>query len=446
MYIYFDQEGRLKEIVNSSPIRQNSDNENKLYIYLEGDREPLGITLSIKVNDSNRTTYDVLLDLSKCVKKDEIPYNEDRTLKYFKYLKTYKFYTYELTSEDTAYSGSLVVQPIFTFASGRLPLGKIALVVENSNVQPTYTITKGEYLDLLDTINRFNGNRINDINALRENAVLIDTDQDITSTKTFKQTSGLVERTNDVSKSGLDIKVYQQNVLTSSAVLDSSSLTFDIYQLSEEHTLLNRMYLNGAMIRFRDNQNNDTTYQAGKIINKVEDTNYTINLPAQNDTLATLGDITSSVNSAKEYVDEQDDLLSEDITSLDTRVEALETKYLYRHSILFSLGSSNDLIELWIDIYSKNNTRITDKNTFYQYLMTSVNVPCLENTHKILNNNTLRSYIRLQRVEGDSNHVKAYYIDTTFSIVDNDIQLAKSTGNETLTINTIFDDNVTRIY
>lgn len=166
MYIYFDQEGRLKEIVNSSPIRQNSDNENKLYIYLEGDREPLGITLSIKVNDSNRTTYDVLLDLSKCVEEDEIPYNEDRTLKYFKYFKTYKFYTYELTSEDTAYSGSLVVQPIFTFASGRLPLGKIALVVENSNVQPTYTITKGEYVDLLDTINRFNGNRMNDINAL----------------------------------------------------------------------------------------------------------------------------------------------------------------------------------------------------------------------------------------------------------------------------------------
>ena len=328
------------------------------------------------------------------------------------------------------YSGLLTIDPLVNFVSESTSdaYGRICLVVEESNVVPTELITQGEYLDLFQEIAEFNQNRINDINALREEAVLIDTDQDITSTKTFKQTSGLVERTNDVSKSGLDIKVYQQNVLTSSAVLDSSSLTFDIYQLSDEHTLLNRMYLNGAMIRFRDNQNNDTTYQAGKIINKVEDTNYTINLPAQNGTLATLGDITSSIN------------------PLDTRVEALETKYLYRHSIFFSLGSSNDLIELWIDIYSKNNTRITDKNTFYQYFMTSVIVPCLENTHKIHNNNTLRSYTRLQRVEGDSNHVKAYYIDTTFSIVDNDIQLAKSTGNETLTINTIFDDNVTRIY
>lgn len=183
MYIYFDQEGRLKEIVNSSPIRQNSDNENKLYIYLEGDREPLGITLSIKVNDSDRTTYDVPLDLSECVEEDEIPYNEDRTLKYFKYLKTYKFYTYELTSEDTAYSGSLVVQPIFAFASGRFVLGKIALVVENSNVQPTSTITKGEYVDLLDTINRFNGNRISDINALSDDVNSLDTRVEALETK-----------------------------------------------------------------------------------------------------------------------------------------------------------------------------------------------------------------------------------------------------------------------
>lgn len=430
MYLYFDKKGILREIINDNAIRQYSDNANVVLMYFETENIPSLITLGITQNSPTRRTLTRQIDPSVDFVNITLEYSSERTLSYFKYGKKYKFYKYELTSEDLMFSGLLTIDPLVNFVSESTSdaYGRICLVVEESNVVPTELITEGEYLDLFQEIAEFNQNRINDINALRKEAVLIDTDQDITSTKTFKQTSGLVERTNDVSKSGLDIKVYQQNVLTSSAVLDSSSLTFDIYQLSEEHTLLNRMYLNGAMIRFRDNQNNDTTYQAGKIINKVEDTNYTINLPAQNDTLATLGDITSSIN------------------PLDTRVEALETKYLYRHSIFFSLGSSNDLIELWIDIYSKNNTRITDKNTFYQYLMTSVIVPCLENTHKILNNNTLRSYTRLQRVEGDSNHVKAYYIDTTFSIVDNDIQLAKSTGNETLTINTIFDDNVTRIY
>lgn len=448
MYLYFDKKGILREIINDNAIRQYSDNANVVLMYFETESVPSLITLGITQNSPTRTTITRQIDPSVDFVNITLEYSSERTLSYFKYGKLYKFYKYELTSEDLMYSGVLTIDPLVNFVSENTSdaYGRICLVVEESNVVPTELITQGEYLDLFQEIAEFNQNRINDINALREEAVLIDTDQDITSTKTFRQTSGLVERTNNVSKSGLDIKVYQQNVLTSSAVLDSGSLTFDICQLSEEHTLLNRMYLNGAMIRFRDNQNNDTSYEAGKLINKVNDTNYTINLPAQNGTLATLGDITSSINSVKEYVDGQDDLLGEEITSLGTRVEALETKYLFRHSIFFSLGSSNDLIELWIDIYSKDNTRITDKNTFYQYLMTSVIVPCLENTHKILNNNTLRSYIRLQRIEGDSNHVKAYYIDTTFSIVDNDIQLAKSTGNEALTINTIFDDNVTRIY
>ena len=443
MYLYFDKKGILREIINDNAIRQYSDNANALLMYFETESVPSLITLGITQNSPTRTTLTREIDPSVDFINEELDYSSERTLSYFKYGKSYKFYKYELTSEDLMYSGLLTIDPLVSFVSDSDAYGRICLVVEESNVVPTELITQGEYLDLLQEIAEFNQNRIDDINALRENTVLIDTDQDITSTKTFKQTSGLVERTNDISKSGLNIKVYQQNVLTSNAILDSSTLTFNVYQLSEEHTLLNRAYLNGAMIRFTDNQNNDTSYQAGQIINKVEDTNYAINLPAQNDTLATLGDIASSINTAKEYVDGQDDLLSEEITSLGTRVEALETKYLYRHSLNISLVGA---VSVLVDIYTRNSDRLDNSNAFYQQLMTYGSVPCYENTFRIVNNNTIRSITRLRAIEGDSHNVKVSYYDITLAIVDGALQISHTYGEEDMRILTFYNDIITRIY
>jgi hypothetical protein len=429
MYLYFDKKGILREIINDNAIRQYSDNANVVLMYFETENIPSLITLGITQNSPTRTTLTREIDPSVDFVNITLEYSSERTLSYFKYGKPYKFYKYALTSEDLMYSGLLTIDPLVNFVSENESdaYGRICLVVEKSNVVPTELITQGEYLDLFQEIAKFNQNRINDINALREEAVLIDTDQDITSTKTFKQTSGLVERTNDVSKSGLDIKVYQQNVLTSSAVLDSSSLTFDIYQLSEEHTLLNRMYLNGAMIRFRDNQNNDTSYEAGKLINRVNGTSYEVALPSKNGTLATLEEIADQG----------------DIEALESRVSALETKYLYRHSLNISLQG---LVNVWVDIYTRNSDRLDNTNAFYQQLMTYGSVPCYENTFRIVNKNTIRSITRLRAIQGDSLHVKVSYFDITYAIVDGALQLTHTAGEEDMQILTFYNEIITRIY
>ena len=156
MYVYYDEQGILRECVNDLALRQYADQVDDIYIYLEGDRTLTGLTLYIKVNDTIGTTYTRVLDLSTATKLNvEVPYSSDRTLKYFEVGKRYTMIKYTLTSDDLAYNGSISIEPVVYFTSGELPLGKIIATVSESNIQAERNLTYSEYLNLLETINRF---------------------------------------------------------------------------------------------------------------------------------------------------------------------------------------------------------------------------------------------------------------------------------------------------
>src|SRR5574344_686450 len=149
MYLYFDKNGILKEVINDSALRQGSDAVNKVYAYFEGDRIINGVYFNILRNGDTspiRHAYTTL-------ETSQIPYSASRTLNYFKYFVNYNFYTYTFDSTDLAVDGvlKLTIQA-YDNADAVFALGLVLLSVEASAVAITGEITVSEYQDLLKSI------------------------------------------------------------------------------------------------------------------------------------------------------------------------------------------------------------------------------------------------------------------------------------------------------
>lgn len=143
MYIYFDKQGVIKEIINDGYLRQGSDGADVLYFYFENDEMYDSVWLTIKRADG------VLSEekhLSEIVNK-EIPYNKNRDLKYFKDYKEYKFYYYKLTSEDLVASGLAYasVRAVDTISHTTTAKGKITFNVEENVIKEDHEIKQSQY-------------------------------------------------------------------------------------------------------------------------------------------------------------------------------------------------------------------------------------------------------------------------------------------------------------
>ena len=155
MYVYFNELGVIKEIVQNEHLRQGSSNANELYLYFAGDRTLSQLTLTIKVNDSEETTHTRFIDLQEDkVENVEIPYNPTQQLKYFSYYTPYTMYKYTFVDDDLAYDGVLKITPRAYFDGGNEAQGEILLMVEESVIVNNPQITRAEYENLLNEINK----------------------------------------------------------------------------------------------------------------------------------------------------------------------------------------------------------------------------------------------------------------------------------------------------
>ena len=155
MYVYFNELGVIKEIVQNEHLRQGSSNANELYLYFAGDRTLSQLTLTIQVNDSEETTYTRFIDLQEDkIENVEIPYNPTQQLKYFSYYTPYTMYKYTFVDDDLAYDGVLKITPRAYFDGGNEAQGEILLMVEESVIVNNPQITRAEYENLLNEINK----------------------------------------------------------------------------------------------------------------------------------------------------------------------------------------------------------------------------------------------------------------------------------------------------
>lgn len=160
MYLYFDNNGILREIVDDIATRKGSAEVNKIYIYLEG-YTPRSEWITYENSDgtkSNELVIDTIVNKT-------IPYNKYRDLKFFKDFQEYTFYVATIPSSVLSISGLTKANVRVALQDNSfLTLGLIVFTIEDSVVAIDSTITESQYLYLLSLIS--------DLNQIRTTGVI----------------------------------------------------------------------------------------------------------------------------------------------------------------------------------------------------------------------------------------------------------------------------------
>lgn len=160
MYLYFDRNGVLKEIVNDESLRQGNYGVNSMYVYVEGrdlsradvnylmpDGAVVGPILCDDFTDPTAS------DNSDCF----IPFDPKRDLRFFKYYKAYKFLVVDLSTMDSNGKSALdqagVVHcnmDLVLESGNQLEAGDVNFVVEENPSYNQKQVASEEYLSLAD--------------------------------------------------------------------------------------------------------------------------------------------------------------------------------------------------------------------------------------------------------------------------------------------------------
>lgn len=155
MYLYFNENGILKETINDSALRKGNANANIIYCYFEGDPQissvvfnitPNGFEEPIILNQDSDSPIEANENNPECF----VPYDSERKLKYFKYFTPYKFYKCTLTAETLSVAG-LWLMTIQAINSDQevVAMGEYVGMVEDNNIIADTTITYSQYMYLL---------------------------------------------------------------------------------------------------------------------------------------------------------------------------------------------------------------------------------------------------------------------------------------------------------
>lgn len=159
MYLYFNEKGILKEIVNDEAIRLGNNDLNHIYIYWENAPEVDSMWVKFKL-PSGETTNE--LSYSHIKVKKVIPYDKQRDLKYFKDYVSYDFFDISIPdglNEDGEVVGlnvlaedglvSASVRFVLTLGQAISTLGLITFNVEKSVIQADLGINQSQFDYLL---------------------------------------------------------------------------------------------------------------------------------------------------------------------------------------------------------------------------------------------------------------------------------------------------------
>lgn len=149
MIVWFDNLGRIKEVINDESLRQGNFNANSIYFYLDG----IGKLSLYEVvwNDVETTT----IEKNPTRVNVEIPYNAKEDYKYFKEYQIYECYKVDIPTSGVLDTSGLHTASIRIKIEGSesiLTLGLLTFLVEKSNVLPNESITVSQYDYLINLI------------------------------------------------------------------------------------------------------------------------------------------------------------------------------------------------------------------------------------------------------------------------------------------------------
>lgn len=141
MYVYFDKNGRLLEIIDE-PIRKGSSNTNFIYVYFDNNLTISSLWAIFKKADGTLTTETKI----ETFENRTIPDNLRRDLKYFEENKTYKFAKITILDDVLSQDGlALCTVRLALSDSSIFALGEIPFNIENNVILETSDITYSQY-------------------------------------------------------------------------------------------------------------------------------------------------------------------------------------------------------------------------------------------------------------------------------------------------------------
>ena len=154
MYVYFDTQGVIKEVINDTALRKGSSGANKIYCYFENTEVPKDLWIMFELPDGTKTNQESFVD--NLEENSYISYDKNRDMKYFKDYTLYNFYTYTLTTEQLSQSG-LVLCAIRRIGQDNeiQAQGLLTFNVEKSVIKDDSYITQAQYDYLLMRISNF---------------------------------------------------------------------------------------------------------------------------------------------------------------------------------------------------------------------------------------------------------------------------------------------------
>lgn len=149
MYLYFDKNGALKEIINNDAIRKGNNNANKVYCYFEDEPSFDYLTAIIKLPDRTLTNEIFFED---DIVEEAVPYNAKIDYKYFKDFVKYKFYVLNLNF--VLNQSGLYLMTIRAFIDDSIfAKGEITFNAEQNVINSDNNITQSQYDYLLSIVN-----------------------------------------------------------------------------------------------------------------------------------------------------------------------------------------------------------------------------------------------------------------------------------------------------
>lgn len=237
MYLFFDRQGTLLEIVNDVAMRQYNTNVNKIYVHIQDDTAPEsgripkhivalkhwylpygktakdsiygnpavrpGVLISEDIWDENKDgiVSDTEKPATNSFVRETIPYNRNRDLKHFVYGRTYEFFVLnipsggftatpctsegcmcaELSQEGDVFNFSGLVQGTIQtvhYDHSCLTLERFSFTIEDSVLLPEKAVTGSQFSWLLTELLSMSGkvNGLDDYNNILANKPIINED------------------------------------------------------------------------------------------------------------------------------------------------------------------------------------------------------------------------------------------------------------------------------
>lgn len=176
MYLYFDKNGVLLEVINDEALRQYNHQVNTIYVYIENSPttefvEKDGYVLKYlqywfeRPNGDNTEVYSTDSHAGDAVVTETIPPNAKRDLNKFQYGVPYKMHKilmpsgreladgeYEYNIFEDAGPVSLSIKAVFEGSTKELTLGKVVFTIEDEVVVPSSKVSVSQFEFLLRAV------------------------------------------------------------------------------------------------------------------------------------------------------------------------------------------------------------------------------------------------------------------------------------------------------